>query len=187
VLNEVTAIRWATPLREGGSLPGPVEADDLAGYVMKSSGAAQGRDTLVAEASSGRLARLLGPRVPGLAAIRLDPCGAWASPAPRCRSSSSRRRARPGLDFLAGAFGFDALADAVDPVEAGRMLWFDALVGNVDRSWHPACSSGTATSCFDHGATLIAALHRRPAGPGASGLTAHPAAEADRLLDLLVK
>ena len=40
-----------------------------------------------------------------------------------------------GMDYLPGALDFEAGADGVDPALAGRVLWFDALVGNVDRSW----------------------------------------------------
>jgi hypothetical protein len=82
-LRHVTAIRYVTPLREGGSLPGLMEADDLGTYVVKYSGAGQGRPVLVAEIISGELARGLGLPVPELVTVELDP-------APR------RVRARPG-------------------------------------------------------------------------------------------
>ena len=73
MLKEVIATRYITPLREGGSLPGLVEADDLGTYVMKFTGAGQGRKTLVAEVVCGELARRLGLRVPRLVTIGLDP------------------------------------------------------------------------------------------------------------------
>ncbi|WP_255953901.1 HipA family kinase [Streptomyces odontomachi] len=158
MLPEVTATRYVTPLREGGSLPGVVEADDLRTYVMKFSGAGQGRKTLVAEVISGRLAQLLGLRVPGLAVIRLDPVLGLGEPDPEVQALlRASGGLNAGLDFLSGALGFDALAYTVDPVEAGRIVWFDALVGNVDRSWRNPNMLVWHGDLWliDHGATLI--------------------------------
>ena len=136
MLKEVIATRFITPLREGGSLPGLVEADDLGTYVMKFTGAGQGRKTLVAEVVCGELARRLGLRVPRLVTMELDPVLGLGEPEQQVqdllRSSGGTNL---GMDFLSGALGFDPLAFEVSPEEAGRVLWFDALVNNVDRSW----------------------------------------------------
>jgi hypothetical protein len=158
MLKEVMAVRYVTPLREGGSLPGLVEADDLALYVMKFSGAAQGRKTLVAEVICARLARRLGLRVPEVAAVRLDPVLGLGEPDPAVQDLlKASGGLNLGMDFLSGALGFDPLAYAVDPVEAGRVVWFDALVGNVDRSWRNPNMLVWRGGLWliDHGATLV--------------------------------
>ncbi|MFJ6729475.1 HipA family kinase [Streptomyces sp. NPDC091281] len=157
-MKEVAATRFVAPLREGGSLPGLVEADDLGLYVLKFTGAGQGRKTLVAEVVCGELARALGLRVPGLAAVRLDPVLGLGEPDQEVqgllRSSGGLNL---GMDFLSGALGFDPLAFTVDPREAGRIVWFDALVNNVDRSWrNPNLLMHRGDLWLvDHGATLI--------------------------------
>src|SRR6201999_2496441 len=79
-LRRVTATRYVTPLREGGSLPGVVEADDLGTYVVKFTGAGQGVKALVAEVVAGELGRALGLRVPELVVVDLDPVVARAEP-----------------------------------------------------------------------------------------------------------
>lgn len=135
-LRRVTATRYVTPLREGGSLPGLVEADDLGTYVAKFTGAGQGVKALVAEIIAGGLARRLGLRVPELVVLEVDPVIARAEPDWEVQELLARSGGpNLGMDFLPGALGFDPLAHAVDPVEASRVLWFDALVENVDRSW----------------------------------------------------
>ncbi|MGY6019355.1 HipA family kinase [Streptomyces spinosirectus] len=158
MLKEVIATRYITPLREGGSLPGLVEADDFGTYVLKFTGAGQGRKTLVAEVVCGELARRLGLRVPGLVAIGLDAVLGLGEPEQQVqdllRSSGGTNL---GMDFLSGALGFDPLAFEVSPEEAGRIVWFDALVGNVDRSWrNPNLLMWRGDLwLIDHGATMI--------------------------------
>ncbi|MEU6575768.1 HipA family kinase [Streptomyces sp. NPDC046805] len=158
MLKEVIATRYITPLREGGSLPGLVEADDFGTYVMKFTGAGQGRKTLVAEVVCGELARRLGFRVPRLVTIELDSVLGLGEPDREVqellRSSGGTNL---GMDFLSGALGFDPLAFAVDPAEAGRIVWFDALVNNVDRSWRNPnlLMHRGALWLIDHGATMI--------------------------------
>ena len=157
MLRHVTATRYVTPLREGGSLPGLMEADDLGTYVVKYSGAGQGRKVLVAEIVSGELARGLGLPVPELVTVELDPGLGAAEPD---QEVQALLRASPGLnlgmDFLPGALDLDPVAFAIDPGFAGRVLWFDALVGNVDRSWRNANMLfwHGAPYLIDHGATL---------------------------------
>ncbi|GHF03653.1 MULTISPECIES: HipA family kinase [Streptomyces] len=171
MLPEVTATRYVTPLREGGSLPGIVEADDLGTYVMKFTGAGQGRKTLVAEVVCGQLARGLGLRVPELAVIELDPVIGRGEPDPEVQALL---KASGGLnlamDFLPGALGFDPLAFETDPAEAGRVVWFDALVGNVDRSWrNPNLLVWHGQLwLIDHGATMIW-HHNWPTAAAAAG------------------
>ncbi|MEV5508452.1 HipA family kinase [Streptomyces orinoci] len=158
MLPEVTATRYVTPLREGGSLPGIVEADDLGTYVMKFTGAGQGRKTLVAEVICGQLARRLGLRVPELVRIQLDPVIGRGEPDPEVQGLlKASGGLNLGMDFLPGALGFDPLAFETDAAEAGRVVWFDALTGNVDRSWrNPNLLVWHGELwLIDHGATMI--------------------------------
>ncbi|MGV9992026.1 HipA family kinase [Streptomyces sp. NPDC003374] len=181
MLKEVTATRYVTPLREGGSLPGLVEADDLGTYVLKFTGAGQGRKTLVAEVVCGELARRLGFRVPRLVTVALDPVLGLGEPDPQVQELlRSSGGANLGMDFLSGALGFDPLAFPVDPREAGRIVWFDALVNNVDRSWrNPNLLRWHGELwLIDHGATMI--WHHN--WPGAETSAARPYDASDHAL-----
>jgi len=137
VIDTVAVTRYVTPLREGGSLPGLVEADDLGTYVCKFRGAGQGRKALVAEVVCAGLARGLGLPVPDLVAVDVDPVLAAGEPDQEVqdllRASVGNNL---GMDYLPGSLGLDAAVDPVDPSFAARVVWFDALVQNVDRSWH---------------------------------------------------
>jgi hypothetical protein len=181
MLKEVIATRYITPLREGGSLPGLVEADDFGTYVMKFTGAGQGRKTLVAEVVCGELARRLGLRTPRLVTVGLDPVLGLGEPEQQVqdllRASGGTNL---GMDFLSGALGFDPLAFEVSPEEAGRILWFDALVNNVDRSWrNPNLLMWHGELwVIDHGATMI--WHHN--WPGAEASAARPYDASDHAL-----
>ncbi|GGX73047.1 HipA family kinase [Streptomyces anandii] len=158
MLKEVIATRYITPLREGGSLPGLVEADDFGTYVLKFTGAGQGRKTLVAEVVCGELARRLGFRVPRLVTVDVDPVLGLGEPEQQVQELlRSSGGVNLGMDFLSGALGFDPLAFPVDSAEAGRIVWFDALVNNVDRSWrNPNLLRWRGDLWLvDHGATMI--------------------------------
>ncbi|EGJ78775.1 hypothetical protein STTU_5986 [Streptomyces sp. Tu6071] len=158
MLTEAAVTRYLTPLREGGSLPGLVEAADGELYVLKFSGAGQGRKTLVAETVCGLLAARLGLRVPALRALDLDPVIGLGEPDEQVQGLlKGSGGLNLGMGYLAGALGFDPLAYAVEPHEAGRVLWFDALVGNVDRSWRNPNLLVQVGELWliDHGATMI--------------------------------
>ncbi|MBW8768034.1 MAG: aminotransferase class I and II, partial [Geodermatophilales bacterium] len=136
MLPAVTATRYVTPLREGGSLPGLMEADDLGTYVVKWRAAGQGVRVLVAEVVCGELARALDLPVPALVTVDVAAELAVGEPDPEVQELMQRSAGRNlGLDYLPGALDFEAGVASVDPALAGRVLWFDALVGNVDRSW----------------------------------------------------
>jgi hypothetical protein len=136
VLPAVTATRYVTPLREGGSLPGLMEADDLGTYVVKWRAAGQGVKVLVAEVVCGELARALDLPVPALVTVDVAPELAVGEPDPEVQELLQRSAGvNLGLDYLPGALDFEAGVASVEPGLAGRVLWFDALVGNVDRSW----------------------------------------------------
>ncbi|MGA5057667.1 HipA family kinase [Streptomyces pseudogriseolus] len=181
MLKEVIATRFIAPLREGGSLPGLIEADDLGVYALKFTGAGQGRKTLVAEVVCGELARRLGLRVPRLVTVELDPVLGLGEPDPEVQQLlKSSGGTNLGTDFLSGALGFDPLAFEVSPEEAGRIVWFDALVNNVDRSWRNPnilLRSGELW-LIDHGATMI--WHHN--WPGAEASAARPYDASDHAL-----
>ena len=157
MLPRVTATRYVTPLREGGSLPGLMEADDLGTYVVKFRGAGQGRKALVAEVISAHIAMACGLLVPDLVAVDLDPGLASGEPDQEIqdllRASGGFNL---GVDFLAGAVDFDAAAPEVTGELAGRIVWFDALVSNADRSWRNPNMLFWREDLYliDHGATL---------------------------------
>ncbi|MEU9473426.1 HipA family kinase [Streptomyces avermitilis] len=181
MLKEVIATRYIAPLREGGSLPGLVEADDLGTYVIKFTGAGQGRKTLVAEVVCGGLARRLGLRVPGLVTIALDPVLGLGEPDQEVQELlKSSGGLNLGMDFLSRALGFDSLAFRVSREEAGRVVWFDALVNNVDRSWrNPNLLMRQGELwLIDHGATMI--WHHN--WPGAQASAAKPYDASDHAL-----
>jgi hypothetical protein len=136
VLPLVHAIRYVTPLREGGSLPGIVEADDLGTYVTKFRGAGQGPKVLVAEVIVGELGRRLGLNVPDLVRVELDPVIGRSEPDEEVQDLlQASGGLNLGLDFLPGSVGFDPVAWRPDPDTAARVLWLDAFTSNVDRSW----------------------------------------------------
>ena len=131
----VGVTRYVTPLREGGSLPGIVEADDLGTYVCKFRGAGQGLKVLVAEVVIGELARRIGLSTPRLVGLDLDPEIARYEADEEVQDLLN---ASPGLnlgvDFLPGSFGFDGDLPT-GPGVAAKVLWLDAFCANVDRTW----------------------------------------------------
>jgi HipA-like protein len=183
MLRDTSATRYVTPLREGGSLPGIVEADDLGTYVTKFTGAGQGRKALVAEVVCGQLARRLGLRVPELVSVRLDPVIGLGEPDEEVQALlRASGGLNLGMDYLPGSIGFDPLAYAVSPFEAGRVVWFDALVSNVDRSWrNPNLLIWHGDLwLIDHGAALI--WHHNWPGGSAASRAARPYDASDHAL-----
>ena len=157
-MRTVRAIRYLTPLREGGSVPAVVEADDDGTYVAKFRGAAQGPRALVAEVIAGEIGRLLGLPVPQLVLIEIDAVLARSEPDVEIqellRKSAGLNLA---LDYLPGALNWEpALAPPPDRELAAAVVWFDAFVTNVDRTprnpnllrWH------RQLYLIDHGAAL---------------------------------
>ena len=134
-MRTVAAARYVTPLREGGSLPAIVEADDAGLYVLKFRGAGQGARTLVSELIAGEIARALGLSVPELVLIELDADLGRSEPDPEIQDLiRASAGVNLGLDYLPGSTTFDPLADAPDASTASSIVWFDALVSNVDRT-----------------------------------------------------
>jgi hypothetical protein len=136
MLKTVTATRYITPLREGGSLPAVVEADDGLLYVMKFVGAGQGPKALIAELVAGEIARTLGLAVPEIVFINLDPVMGQSEPNAEIQDLL---RASAGLNlalrYLPNAFAFNLLLQPPpEPELASAIVWFDAYVTNVDRT-----------------------------------------------------
>ncbi|WP_182526601.1 HipA family kinase [Nocardioides dongkuii] len=131
----VPVTRYVTPLREGGSLPGIVEAADLGTYVCKFRGAGQGVRVLVAETIVADLARRIGLRTPRLVALDLGPEIARYEADEEVQDLLvASVGLNLGVDFLPGSFGYDGDVPT-GPEEAARVLWLDAFCANVDRSW----------------------------------------------------
>ena len=156
-MRTVNAARYVTPLREGGSLPAIIEADDDGMYVLKFSGAGQGTKALTAELIAGELARAAGFLVPELVFVALDPDIAKTEPDPEIQDLiRASGGINLGLDYLPGSVMFDPVADKLETDLASRIVWFDAYVTNVDRTprnanmlmWH------RRLWLIDHGAAL---------------------------------
>lgn len=166
-LPSVTVTRYVTPLREGGSLPGIVEADDLGTYVCKFRGAGQGPRVLVAEVIAAGIARRLGLRTPDLVVLMLDLGLAKYEADEEVQDLLLASLGyNLGIDFLPGSFGFDGDSD-VDPTEAATVIWLDAFIANVDRSWrNPNLLRWQGDLwVIDHGASLYF-HHSWPGGVG---------------------
>jgi hypothetical protein len=158
MLPTVRAVRYVAPLREGGSLPGLMEADDEGTYVVKYRGAGQGPKALVAELVAGEIGRLLGLPVPDAVLLDLDPAFARLEMDYEIRHLLRESEGiNYALDFLPGSITYDPLVPPEpEPAFAADVVWFDAFVSNVDRSarnvnmleWHGRIW------LIDHGAAL---------------------------------
>jgi hypothetical protein len=162
-LRTVRVTRYVTPLREGGSLPAIVEADDDGLYVLKFRGAGQGGKALVAELVSGELARSIGLPVPEIVFAELEEELARTEPDPEIHALiKDSAGLNLALDYLPGSVTYDPAVHKLDAELASRIVWFDAFVSNVDRTarntnmlmWH------RRVWLIDHGATLY--LHHSP-------------------------
>jgi hypothetical protein len=150
--------RYVTPLREGGSLPAIVEADDDGLYVLKFRGAGQGTKALIAELVVGELGRALGLPIPEIILMELDPVLGRSEPDFEIQALiKASAGLNLGLDYLPGALAFSPLdAGKLDPLQASSIVWFDAYTTNVDRTprntnmlfWH------RRLMLIDHGAAL---------------------------------
>jgi hypothetical protein len=158
MLRTVTATRYVTPLREGGSMPAIIEADDDGMYVLKFRGAGQGPLALVAEIVAGEIVRAAGLKVPEIVLVEVDEAFGRNERDPEIRQLlQASIGLNLALDYLPGSVMFDAAArDAADPVTAADAVWVDAFVTNVDRTpqnpnllwWHKRLY------LIDHGAAL---------------------------------
>jgi hypothetical protein len=169
MLRTVTATRYVTPLREGGSVPALVEADDDGLYVVKLLGAGHGRKALVAELLVGEIGRHLGLPVPDLVLVELDAALSKAEPDREIQEMLARSAGTNfGLDFLPGALAFaQNVGPEPEPELAAAVVWLDACTTNVDRTprnpnlivWH------RRLHLIDHGSALY--IHHTWREPGA--------------------
>ena len=158
-MRHVQATRYVTALREGGSLPGLVEADDDGLYVVKFRGAGQGPGALVSEVVAGELGRRIGLNVPELVVVDIAPEIGHAEPDPEIKELiEASHGSNLGMDFLPGALPFDSVGShGLDPDEAAEIVWFDWLTTNIDRTprnpnlltWHDR------VWLIDHGAAFF--------------------------------
>ncbi|WP_036601825.1 HipA family kinase [Olivibacter sitiensis] len=134
-LRTVQVVRYITPLREGGSMPAIVEADDGFKYALKFRGAGQGPRALIAELIGGLIAKALGLKVPELVFAQLDEAFGRTEPDEEIQDLL---RASEGLNlalhYLSGAITYDPAVDKVDEHTASIIVWLDALLMNVDRT-----------------------------------------------------
>jgi hypothetical protein len=180
-LRTVNVTRYVTPLREGGSLPAIVEADDDGLYVLKFRGAGHGEKALVAEVVAGELARAAGLPVPEIVFAVLDQDLARTEPDPEIHALiHDSAGVNVALDYLPGSVNFDPVVHRLDTELASRIIWFDAFVSNVDRTprntnmlmWH------RTPWLIDHGSSLY--FHH---APGWENESQRPRAPFERIRD----
>ncbi len=180
-MRTIRVTRYVTPLREGGSLPAIVEADDDGLYVLKFRGAGQGARALVAELVSGEIGRALGLPVPELVFAELDEELARTEPDPEIHALiKDSAGLNLALDYLPGSITFDPAVHKLEADLASRVLWFDAYVSNVDRTprntnlllWH------RRLWLIDHGATLY--FHHMPGWESGASRAREPFARIDK-------
>jgi len=157
-LRTTSAVRYVNPLREGGSMPGLIEAADGNLYVVKMRGAGQGPLVLVSEVIAGEIARTLGLNVPTLAIIDLEPSFGRQERDQEIRDLlRASTGANLGLEFLSGSTTFDpAAGDTESSATASLIVWLDAFVLNVDRTTRNPnlLRHRHSTWLIDHGAAL---------------------------------
>jgi len=158
MVKRLEALRYITPLREGGSLPAIIETDEPSMFVLKFRGAGQGPKALIAELVSGLLAQAIGLPVPEIAFIDLANGFGRMEPDPEIQDLL---RASVGLNlglrYLPGSVNYDpAAVPDVDPALASAIVWFDAFVTNVDRTPHNTNMLLWQGDLYliDHGSTL---------------------------------
>jgi HipA-like protein len=189
-IRTILVTRYVTPLREGGSLPAIVEADDDGLYVLKFRGAGHGARALIAELVSGEIARTLGLPMPEIVFAMLDPDLARTEPDPEIHALiHDSAGLNLALDYLPGSINYDPVVHSVPADLASRIVWFDAFVSNVDRTarntnmlmWH------RAPWLIDHGSTLY--FHHSPSWETDAGRAraAFPAIKEHVLLRLAAR
>lgn len=156
-LRTVNVSRYISPLREGGSLPALADADDGFKYVLKFRGAGHGVKALIAELIGGEIARVLGLPVPELVFANLDEAFGRTEADEEIQDLlQGSQGLNLALHFLSGAINFDPIVTSVDEKPASQIVWLDAFITNVDRTfrntnmliWHKELW------LIDHGACL---------------------------------
>ena len=134
-IRTVNVARYITPLREGGSMPALIEADDNFRYVLKFKGAGQGERALIAELIGCEIARALGFRVPEIVFANLSEDFGRTEPDEEIQDLLQFSVGlNLGVHYLAGSITFDPIVNAVDEITASKIVWMDSLLTNVDRT-----------------------------------------------------
>lgn len=184
-IRTVHVIRYVTPLREGGSMPAIVETDDDFLYVLKFRGAGQGMKALIAELLAGEIARALGMKVPEIVFAELDPILSRTEADEEIQDLIKFSGGlNLGLHYLSGAITFDPLVTTLDAKLASKIVWFDSLIANVDRTprntnmliWHKELW------LIDHGAAFY--FHHASNDIGEEGTRPFPLVKDHVLLPL---
>ena len=156
-LRTVNVTRYISPLREGGSLPALAEADDDFKYVLKFKGAGHGVKALIAELIGGEIARVLKLQIPELVYANLDEAFGRTEADEEIQDLlQGSQGLNLALHFLSGAINYDPVVTVVDAKLASQIVWLDAYITNVDRTfrntnmlmWHKELW------LIDHGASL---------------------------------
>ncbi len=156
-IRTVNVIRYVTPLREGGSLPAIVDADDEFSYVLKFRGAGQGKKALIAELIGGELARSMGLKVPELVLMNLDDSFSKTEPDEEIQDLLKFSVGlNLGLHYLSGAITYDPLVDIADSFTASKIVLLDSIITNIDRTHKNTnlLSWRKELWLIDHGASL---------------------------------
>ncbi|MEM0993969.1 MAG: HipA family kinase [Bacteroidota bacterium] len=131
----VDVVQYLQALREGGSLPAIVEADDEFLYVLKFRGAGQGKKALIAELIGGLLAQAMGLKVPELVFMHLDDSFSKTEPDQEIQDLLRFSvGVNLGLHFLSGAITYDPLVNIADPLTASKVVLLDSIITNIDRT-----------------------------------------------------
>ena len=134
-IRSVNVIRYVTPLREGGSLPAIVEADDGFLYVLKFRGAGQGVKALIAELIGGELARAVGLKIPEIVFAQVDEAFGRTEPDEEIQDLlKASTGLNLGLHYLSGSITFDPAVTLIDEMLASQIVWLDCLITNMDRT-----------------------------------------------------
>lgn len=134
-IRTVNVVQYKQPLREGGSLPAIVEADDEFFYVLKFRGAGQGKKALIAELIGGEMARAIGLKVPELVFMELDDSFSRAEADEEIQDLLKFSVGlNLGLHFLSGSITYDPLVSKTDALSASKVVLLDGLITNIDRT-----------------------------------------------------
>ncbi|MFT5168353.1 MAG: hypothetical protein ACI8P3_003595 [Saprospiraceae bacterium] len=156
-IRTVNVIRYVTPLREGGSMPAIVEADDDFLYVIKFRGAGQGKKALIAELIGGELARAIGLKIPELVFMNLDDSFSKSEPDEEIQDLLKFSVGlNLGLHYLSGAITYDPLISIADPLSASKVVILDSMITNMDRTARNTnlLNWNKELWLIDHGASL---------------------------------
>ncbi|MEL7161771.1 MAG: HipA family kinase [Bacteroidota bacterium] len=183
-LRTANVIRYVTPLREGGSLPAIVDADDGFPYVLKFRGAGQGKKALIAELLGGEMARAIGLRMPELVFLHLDDSFSKTEPDEEIQDLLKFSVGlNLGLHYLAGAITYDPLVSVAKPLEASLVVLLDSVITNIDRTPRNPNILNWKKELWliDHGASLY--FHHAWTGWEAHAQRTFPAIKGHVLLD----